>query len=64
MTIKVGVLGAKGRVGSAVVAGVHAADDLELVAEIDAGDSLDTLVEKGAQVIVDFTTPNAVMGNL
>lgn len=43
MTIKVGVLGAKGRVGSAVVAGVNAADDLELVTEIDAGDSLDTL---------------------
>ncbi|WIM66819.1 4-hydroxy-tetrahydrodipicolinate reductase [Corynebacterium breve] len=64
MTIKVGVLGAKGRVGSAVVAGVQAADDLELVAEVDQNDSLDVLVENGAQVIVDFTTPNVVMDNL
>ena len=64
MAAKVGVLGAKGRVGSAVVAGVRAADDLELVAEIDSSDSLDLLVENGAEVIVDFTTPGAVMGNL
>ena len=38
MTVKVGVLGAKGRVGSAVVAGVNAAEDLELVAEIGQGE--------------------------
>lgn len=64
MAIKVGVLGAKGRVGSAVVAGVNAADDVELVAEVDASDSLDKLVESGAEVVVDFTTPAAVMDNL
>ena len=64
MAVKVGVLGAEGRVGSAVVAGVNEADDLELVAEIGAGDSLDALLDAGAEVIVDFTTPNAVMGNL
>ena len=64
MAIKVGVLGAKGRVGSAVVAGVNAADDLELVAEVDASDSLDLLVDNGAEVVVDFTTPGVVMGNL
>ncbi len=62
--IKVGVLGAKGRVGSAVVAGVEKADDMELVATIDHGDDLQTLVDAGAEAIVDFTTPNAVMGNL
>lgn len=64
MAIKVGVLGAKGRVGSAVVAGVRAADDLELVAEVDAGDSLELLVENGAEAVVDFTTPGVVMDNL
>ncbi|WP_257158405.1 4-hydroxy-tetrahydrodipicolinate reductase [Corynebacterium cystitidis] len=64
MTIKVGVLGAKGRVGSAVVAGIKVADDLELVAEIDVDDSLTALVDAGAEVIVDFTTPNVVMDNL
>lgn len=64
MAIKVGVLGAKGRVGSAVVAGVGVSDDLELVAEIDHDDDLAQLTEKGAEVVVDFTTPSAVMGNL
>lgn len=64
MAIKVGVLGARGRVGSAVVAGVNEAEDLELVAEIDQGDSLQALVDNGAEVIVDFTTPNVVMDNL
>ena len=64
MTIKVGVLGAHGRVGTAVVAGVGAADDLELVAEIDKDDSLEKLLDVGAEVIVDFTTPDSVMSNL
>jgi len=64
MSIKVGVLGAKGRVGSAVVAGVNAADGVELVAEVVAGDSLDMLVDNGAEVVVDFTTPGVVMDNL
>ena len=62
--IKVGVLGAAGRVGSAVAAGVNKADDLELVAEVSAGDSLQVLLDKDVDVIVDFTTPAAVMGNL
>ena len=62
--LNVGVLGAKGRVGTAVVAGVNKAEDLELVAEVDRGDSLDVLVEHGADVIVDFTTPSSVMENL
>ena len=62
--IKVGVLGAAGRVGSAVVAGVEKADDLQLAAKVSAGDSLQVLVDEGVDVIVDFTTPNAVMDNL
>lgn len=62
--IKVGVLGAQGKVGSAVVAGVKKVDDLELAVEINKGDSLQTLVDEGVDVIVDFTTPNAVMDNL
>ena len=64
MTIKVGVLGAQGRVGQAVVAGVTAADDLELVAQIDRDDTLQTLIDAQVDVIVDFTTPNVVMDNL
>lgn len=64
MSTKVGVLGAQGRVGTAVVEGVSAAEDLELVAEISREDSLQTLVDSGAEVIVDFTTPGSVMDNL
>ena len=62
--IKVGVLGATGKVGSAVVAGVEKADDLQLAAQVSAGDSLQVLVDEDVDVIVDFTTPNAVMDNL
>ena len=62
--IKVGVLGARGRMGSEVVMAVNEASDLELVAALDLGDSLDALVSNGAQVVVDFTTPDSVMANL
>ena len=62
--IKVGVLGATGKVGSAVVTGVEKADDLQLAAQVSAGDSLQVLVDEDVDVIVDFTTPNAVMDNL
>ena len=62
--IKVGVLGARGRMGSEVVKAVTDAADMQLVASLDAGDSLDALVTTGAQVVVDFTTPDVVMANL
>jgi len=62
--IKVGVLGARGRMGAEVVKAVTDAPDLELVAALDLGDSLDALVTNGAQVVVDFTTPDSVMANL
>ena len=62
--IRVGVLGARGRMGSEVVTAVNAAPDLELVAALDLGDSLDALVTNEAQVVVDFTTPDSVMANL
>jgi len=62
--IKVGVLGARGRMGSEVVKAVTDAPDLELVSALDLGDALDALVTNGAQVVVDFTTPDSVMANL
>ena len=64
MGIKVGVLGAKGRVGQSIVEGVNAADDLELVAEIGRDTPLQELVDNGAEVVVDFTQPGVVMDNL
>ncbi len=60
--IKVGVLGAKGRMGSQVTSTVEAAADLQLAGQVDAGDSLDLL--DGADVVVDFTHPGVVMDNL
>ena len=60
--IKVGVLGAKGRMGSQVCSTVESADDLELAARVDIGDSLESLA--GVDVVVDFTQPAAVMDNL
>ena len=62
--IKVGVLGARGRMGAEVVKAVTEAKDLELIAALDLGDSLDQLLSKGAQIVVDFTTPDSVMANL
>ncbi|MFI6093828.1 4-hydroxy-tetrahydrodipicolinate reductase [Streptomyces sp. NPDC051218] len=62
--LRVAVIGAKGRIGSEAVRAVEAAEDLELVAALGRGDSLDTLVETGAQVAVELTNPDSVMGNL
>ena len=62
--IRVGVLGAKGRMGSEVVKAVQAADGMEITAALDLGDSLDELVATKTEVVVDFTTPDSVMKNL
>jgi len=64
MTIKVGVLGARGRMGATTVAAINETDDLELVAALDLGDDIAQLVTSGAQVVVDFTHPDSVMNNL
>lgn len=62
--IRVGVLGARGRMGAEVVRAVEAADDMEIVAQVDTGDWLFDVADAGAQVIVDFTHPDVVMDNL
>jgi len=62
--MKVGVLGALGKVGSEVCRAIEEAPDTELVARVDAGDSLDEMVASGAQAVVDFTHPDVVMDNL
>ena len=64
MTIKVAVLGAKGRMGATTVGAINEAADLQLVAALDLGDDLNVLVTSGAEVVVDFTHPDSVMGNL
>jgi len=62
--IRVGVLGARGRMGTEVCRAVDAAGDLELVAMVDDGDWLFNVSDAGADVVVDFTTPDVVMDNL
>ncbi|MEV8454217.1 4-hydroxy-tetrahydrodipicolinate reductase [Streptomyces sp. NPDC052095] len=62
--LRVAVLGARGRIGSEAVRAVEAADDMELVAALGRGDSLETLTESGAQAVVELTTPASVMDNL
>ncbi len=62
--MKVGVLGAQGRVGSEICAAVEAAEDLDLVARLDVGDDIETLVETGVDAVVDFTHPDVVMDHL
>ena len=62
--IRVGVLGARGRMGVEVCKAVNAAADMELVAMIEQGDWLFNASDAGAEVVVDFTNPNVVMDNL
>ena len=60
--IRVGVFGSRGRMGAEVCRTVQSAPDLELVAAVDLGD--DRTPAEAAEVIVDFTHPDAVMDNL
>ncbi|MEV0266597.1 4-hydroxy-tetrahydrodipicolinate reductase [Streptomyces sp. NPDC050617] len=62
--LRVAVIGAKGRIGSEAVRAVEAADDMELVAALGRGDSLDALTGAGAEVAVELTNPDSVMDNL
>ena len=60
--IKVAVFGARGKMGAEVCRAVRAAEDLELVAEVDADDDRDAA--RAADVVVDFTHPDVVLDNL
>lgn len=62
--IRVGVLGAAGRMGAEVVRAIDDAADLVLAAEADLGDPLSRLVSSSTQVAVDFTTPDVVMDHI
>ncbi len=62
--MRVGVLGAAGKVGVAMCAAVRDAADLELSAEVDAGDPLSSFTDSATEVVIDFTHPDVVMDNL
>jgi 4-hydroxy-tetrahydrodipicolinate reductase len=61
---RVGVLGARGRMGTEVCRTVEGAEDLDLVAMVDEGDWLFSLADADTQVAVDFTHPSTVAENI
>jgi 4-hydroxy-tetrahydrodipicolinate reductase len=62
--IRVGVLGARGRMGAEVCRAVEAAADMEIVAMVDTGDWMFDIADAGAEVVVDFTHPDVVLDNI
>ncbi len=62
--IRVGVIGATGRMGREVVEAVEAAGDLELVAALGRTDQLRCLTRAGVEVAVELTHPDGVMDHL
>ena len=63
--IKVAVSGAAGKMGQAVCDAVEGADDMELVGKADPSLGTDLASVAGdADVVVDFTTPDAAPGNV
>ena len=65
MSLRVVVSGAAGRMGATTCAAVEGADDMELAGRADP--SLDISLSEvlaGADVVVDFTTPDAAPGNV
>lgn len=72
MTIRVGVAGALGRMGSLIAETVAEAQDMELVAGYDLFEGevggtavgVDVSCLADAEVVVDFTNPEVVMDNL
>ncbi len=62
--IRVGVVGARGRMGTEVCRAVDAAEDLELVAMVDAGDWMFNVSDADAEVVVDFTHADVVLDNV
>jgi 4-hydroxy-tetrahydrodipicolinate reductase len=62
--MRVGVLGAKGKVGATMVQAVEAAEDLTFTSGVDAGDPLSLFTDSQTEVVIDFTHPDEVMNNL
>ncbi|NDH23486.1 MAG: 4-hydroxy-tetrahydrodipicolinate reductase [Actinobacteria bacterium] len=62
--IRVGVVGAAGKMGEEVCRAINADPGTELVAQIDLDDSLEQLTEQRADVVVDFTVLDAARETL
>lgn len=56
--------GAAGKMGRALLPGLQAAPDLEIVAETGRADDLRAVARRvSAQVVIDFSTAGAALGN-
>ncbi|WP_460688867.1 4-hydroxy-tetrahydrodipicolinate reductase [Nesterenkonia suensis] len=62
--IRVAVIGARGRMGTQAVQAVDGAEDMELVAQLGRGDSLQVLRDSGATHLVDLSIPDATEDNV
>ena len=62
--MKAAVIGAKGRMGIAMAAGIDATEGIELVAQLDAGDEITAKTLGGADVAIEFTRPDSTLDNV
>jgi 4-hydroxy-tetrahydrodipicolinate reductase len=62
--IRIGVLGAHGRMGTQICEAAANEDGIELAATIGRSDDLAALTGAGVDVAVDFTHPDAVMDHI
>jgi 4-hydroxy-tetrahydrodipicolinate reductase len=62
--LRVGVIGARGRMGSEVCQAVDQAEDMDLVGAVGGREWLFSLADAGSQVVVDFTHPDVVMEHI
>lgn len=58
------MLGAGGRMGTEAVRAVDGAEDMELVAQLGRGDSLESIIDAGATHVVDLSVPGATEDNV
>jgi 4-hydroxy-tetrahydrodipicolinate reductase len=61
--LRVAVVGAGGRMGTVTCEAVEGDPGLELVARVGSRDSLERVLDAGADVAVEFTTPATVKAN-
>ena len=62
--LRVGVIGARGRMGAQTCQAVVEADDMDLVAAVGGREWLFSLSDAGSQVVVEFTHPEVVMDHI
>ena len=62
--LRVGVIGARGRMGAQTCQAVVEAPDMDLVAAVGGREWLFSLADADSQVVVDFSHPDVVMDHI